>query len=190
MPWPAVQLGVSAFPRENAAEVQGCVPLVHLKAIRTGSTTRTSAPRHPPRVTKSGDQSVAAGSTRALERRTARRSSASPPKSAEPRPPQPDPEPGATPLSAAPSTRRVLAPRASAYALRTRSAPRSARRRLSLSAEPLHPAKVIHFSTGASGPLFARPRHCSRGERWDSNPRPPGPQPGALPAELRPPWRY
>ena len=26
-----------------------------------------------------------------------------------------------------------------------------------------------------------------RGERWDSNPRPPGPQPGALPTELRPP---
>ena len=26
-----------------------------------------------------------------------------------------------------------------------------------------------------------------RGERGDSNPRPPGPQPGALPAELRPP---
>ena len=26
------------------------------------------------------------------------------------------------------------------------------------------------------------------GERWDSNPRPPGPQPGALPTELRPPW--
>jgi hypothetical protein len=29
----------------------------------------------------------------------------------------------------------------------------------------------------------------TRGERWDSNPRPPGPQPGALPAELRPPCR-
>src|SRR5215211_6689209 len=27
----------------------------------------------------------------------------------------------------------------------------------------------------------------SRGERRDSNPRPPGPQPGALPTELRPP---
>ena len=26
-----------------------------------------------------------------------------------------------------------------------------------------------------------------RGERWGSNPRPPGPQPGALPTELRPP---
>src|SRR3954464_5781028 len=29
----------------------------------------------------------------------------------------------------------------------------------------------------------------TRGERRDSNPRPPGPQPGALPAELRPPRR-
>src|SRR5207248_5740735 len=29
-----------------------------------------------------------------------------------------------------------------------------------------------------------------KGERGDSNPRPPGPQPGALPAELRPPWSY
>jgi hypothetical protein len=26
-----------------------------------------------------------------------------------------------------------------------------------------------------------------RGDRWDSNPQPPGPQPGALPIELRPP---
>jgi hypothetical protein len=30
-------------------------------------------------------------------------------------------------------------------------------------------------------------RGFTRGERGDSNPRPPGPQPGALPAELRPP---
>ena len=30
-------------------------------------------------------------------------------------------------------------------------------------------------------------RDFVRGERRDSNPRPPGPQPGALPAELRPP---
>ena len=29
--------------------------------------------------------------------------------------------------------------------------------------------------------------HFVRGERWGSNPRPPGPQPGALPTELRPP---
>src|ERR1700710_2218691 len=29
----------------------------------------------------------------------------------------------------------------------------------------------------------------ARGERRDSNPRPPGPQPGALPTELRPPRR-
>src|SRR5215211_4163003 len=37
-----------------------------------------------------------------------------------------------------------------------------------------------------------KPRLCGasvRGERGDSNPRPPGPQPGALPAELRPPRR-
>jgi hypothetical protein len=36
-------------------------------------------------------------------------------------------------------------------------------------------------------PPICRP--FSEGERWDSNPRPPGPQPGALPAELRPPRR-
>ncbi len=28
------------------------------------------------------------------------------------------------------------------------------------------------------------------GERWDSNPRPPEPQSGALPTELRPPLQY
>jgi hypothetical protein len=33
------------------------------------------------------------------------------------------------------------------------------------------------------------PIAITRGERGDSNPRPPGPQPGALPAELRPPRR-
>src|SRR5437868_14898870 len=33
-------------------------------------------------------------------------------------------------------------------------------------------------------------RAFPRGERWDSNPRPPGPQPGALPTELRPPGRF
>ncbi len=27
------------------------------------------------------------------------------------------------------------------------------------------------------------------GERWDSNPRQPGSQPGALPTELRPPYQ-
>ena len=41
--------------------------------------------------------------------------------------------------------------------------------------------------------LFSCPATASRaaeeGERGDSNPRPPGPQPGALPAELRPPRR-
>src|SRR5215218_4284929 len=34
------------------------------------------------------------------------------------------------------------------------------------------------------GPLL---QALGRGERRDSNPRPPGPQPGALPTELRPP---
>jgi hypothetical protein len=43
------------------------------------------------------------------------------------------------------------------------------------------------------GPLCPRIRRnggqqvIREGERWDSNPRPPGPQPGALPTELRPP---
>jgi hypothetical protein len=46
-------------------------------------------------------------------------------------------------------------------------------------------------------PQKARPSPTSRalltaathwGGRWDLNPRHPGPQPGALPTELRPPW--
>ena len=46
--------------------------------------------------------------------------------------------------------------------------------------------------SGASGRRrtprsFPPLRGLQRGERGDSNPRPPGPQPGALPAELRPP---
>ena len=36
-------------------------------------------------------------------------------------------------------------------------------------------------------PIVPLCREFVRGERRDSNPRPPGPQPGALPAELRPP---
>src|SRR5664280_2463044 len=36
-------------------------------------------------------------------------------------------------------------------------------------------------------PKCARLRALQQGERRDSNPRPPGPQPGALPTELRPP---
>ena len=40
-------------------------------------------------------------------------------------------------------------------------------------------------SRKSRNPLICR--HFSRGERGDSNPRPPGPQPGALPTELRPP---
>src|SRR5947209_11378418 len=47
------------------------------------------------------------------------------------------------------------------------------------------------FTSKAPGDLPAeeigRFAGLARGERWDSNPRPPGPQPGALPAELRPP---
>ena len=39
----------------------------------------------------------------------------------------------------------------------------------------------------APRPHGAAGRECERGDRWDSNPRPPGPQPGALPTELRPP---
>jgi hypothetical protein len=47
---------------------------------------------------------------------------------------------------------------------------------------------------GDSGRLWSRAksllcRDSLRGERRDSNPRPPGPQPGALPTELRPPSR-
>ena len=41
--------------------------------------------------------------------------------------------------------------------------------------------------TTAKGPGASR-GPPSWGERRGSNPRPPGPQPGALPAELRPPW--
>lgn len=44
-----------------------------------------------------------------------------------------------------------------------------------------------------AAPERAKPRtrgaSCVRGERRGSNPRPPGPQPGALPTELRPPRR-
>src|SRR4051794_24962840 len=35
--------------------------------------------------------------------------------------------------------------------------------------------------------IFRWSSSSRKGERRDSNPRPPGPQPGALPAELRPP---
>src|SRR6266540_6846744 len=39
----------------------------------------------------------------------------------------------------------------------------------------------------AFGVLTKRRRRVWQGGGWDSNPRPPGPQPGALPAELPPP---
>ena len=35
---------------------------------------------------------------------------------------------------------------------------------------------------------YLRPRKANWGGRWDSNPRRPGSQPGALPTELRPPY--
>ncbi len=46
-------------------------------------------------------------------------------------------------------------------------------------------------SASANSATFAKfLRHkLSWGERWVSNPRPPEPQPGALPTELRPPLR-
>ena len=47
---------------------------------------------------------------------------------------------------------------------------------------PLAPAP-----TEPDSPQYANLQVLPRGERGDSNPRPPGPQPGALPAELRPP---
>jgi hypothetical protein len=37
-------------------------------------------------------------------------------------------------------------------------------------------------------PLSYGARLTREGGGWDSNPRPPGPQPGALPTELPPPW--
>ncbi len=52
---------------------------------------------------------------------------------------------------------------------------------------------VPHWYPGpvlASRPKYLKQSLCRsfvRGERGDSNPRPPGPQPGALPTELRPP---
>src|SRR5581483_3942878 len=43
------------------------------------------------------------------------------------------------------------------------------------------------LSYGASGRRRATGSAGPEGDRWDSNPQPPGPQPGALPIELRPP---
>jgi hypothetical protein len=56
---------------------------------------------------------------------------------------------------------------------------------LAQSLESLEP----RWSLGACGARAGLPvsRMVTEGERRDSNPRPPGPQPGALPAELRPP---
>src|SRR5919108_5712663 len=46
--------------------------------------------------------------------------------------------------------------------------------------------RALHASDRGRSPTPVRSRE---GERRDSNPRPPGPQPGALPTELRPPRR-
>jgi hypothetical protein len=63
--------------------------------------------------------------------------------------------------------------------------------------EPEQPISSPPASPPAQNGPFSAPCGCHRkwppcrgflrGERGDSNPRPPGPQPGALPAELRPP---
>ena len=55
---------------------------------------------------------------------------------------------------------------------------------------PPHAPRGLEPRTfGSVGPLVASrlSRPFVKGERGDSNPRPPGPQPGALPTELRPP---
>ena len=86
--------------------------------------------RHPPRAPKSGDRSLAAPPQRALERRTTRRSWRRPSQNELNRPPRPGSgeyhrRPRDTD-GAGGSPRR-----ASGYALRSRSAPHSARSRLS-----------------------------------------------------------
>src|SRR3954449_10423087 len=53
------------------------------------------------------------------------------------------------------------------------------------------PRRCIHMLGMDRGPDNEHPALAGvfEGERRDSNQRPPGPQPGALPAELRPPGR-
>src|SRR5438128_5518906 len=47
------------------------------------------------------------------------------------------------------------------------------------------------LTIGAIGLLAHRSFEAlGQGDRWDSNPQPPGPQPGALPIELRPPRSF
>src|SRR5689334_1330744 len=59
---------------------------------------------------------------------------------------------------------------------------------------PFGEPAVTARSPGENGTAPARNRARADdlvtqwGERRGSNPRPPGPQPGALPAELHPPW--
>ena len=57
--------------------------------------------------------------------------------------------------------------------------------------EPATPCSQSRCATRLRHAPKKNPRHCGAGklwgERWDLNPRPPGPQPGALPTELLPP---
>ena len=52
--------------------------------------------------------------------------------------------------------------------------------------QPIDTSQRGRFSIRPQKAPFCR--RFVKGERGDSNPRPPGPQPGALPTELRPPW--
>src|SRR5689334_19732223 len=63
-------------------------------------------------------------------------------------------------------------------------APCPHRRTETRTATELSPPLTLRGSTASRKNAICR---AGRGERGDSNPRPPGPQPGALPAELRPP---
>src|SRR5260370_1247523 len=86
-------------------------------------------------------------------------------------------------LEPQPATARITASAARAPAI-ARKPGRTGRLRISLwprvgtrrTVSQRDPVQVEGTASGAA-----------RGERGDSNPRPPGPQPGALPAELRPP---
>lgn len=57
--------------------------------------------------------------------------------------------------------------------------------------EPSTPCSQSRCATRLRHAPKKNPRRCGAGklwgERWDLNPRPPGPQPGALPTELLPP---
>ena len=122
------------------------------RAIPTGSRTRTSAPRHPPRAPKSGDQSLAATSPRASER----------PRTPHPRRRQRRNRPN-RPLTTRSQPRTRPLPRAqngaqggprrraSGYALRSSL-------RSSLRAQPLIPSPIRFSRARQGGPLFNRRR--------------------------------